>query len=101
MKLLHFEEYFDDLILKRGKNYFDQGHIKKIDAKANNRYIVEVAGTVDYKVEIFVSTDTEEIVDSFCDCPYDRGNYCNHQAAVIFTLRRELALESEKKETSY
>ncbi|MFC0162568.1 MULTISPECIES: SWIM zinc finger family protein [Bacillus] len=37
-----------------------------------------------------------EIVVSFCDCPYDRGDYCKHQAAAFYALRQKLHFTSEK-----
>ena len=28
-----------------------------------------------------------EILNTYCDCPYDWSDYCKHQAAALFALR--------------
>jgi hypothetical protein len=89
MKLLNFEGYIDDVILERGKNYFQHGHVEKISQASQNQFSVEVEGTESYTVEIFFN-ETGEIVNTFCDCPYDLGPYCKHQIAAFFALRNEL-----------
>jgi uncharacterized Zn finger protein len=88
MKLVNFEEYIEDLILERGKSYFNNGHIEKVEEIDKNHFIVEVVGSENYTVEI-MTDDTEEIVGSYCNCPYDWGDYCKHQAAAFFALREK------------
>lgn len=86
MNIAAFDEYIDDLILKRGKDYYLNGHIKSIEEIKKNNYIVEVAGTDSYLVQVLTS-DSGDIVNSNCDCPYDRGEFCKHQVASFFALR--------------
>lgn len=95
MHLPNFEEYFDDVILQRGQNYFDHGHVAKIEEVEKNHYVVEIVGSEYYTVEIFMN-EADEIVDTFCDCPYDWGDFCKHQAAALFALRKERNMEASK-----
>ncbi|WP_243290913.1 SWIM zinc finger family protein [Bacillus sp. FJAT-47783] len=99
MNLHNFEEYFDDVILNRGKDYIDQGHIEKIEEMAKNRYIVEVLGSEIYTVDVLLS-DAGEIVDTYCDCPYDWGDYCKHQAAAFFALRSKTIEKMDKSKAT-
>jgi hypothetical protein len=89
MKLLNFEGFIDDVILERGKNYFQHGQVEKISQRGQNQYIVEVEGSENYTVEISLN-ETEEIVNTYCDCPYDLGPYCKHQVAAFYALRDHL-----------
>src|SRR3954453_12332627 len=95
MHLPNFEEYFDDVILQRGQNYFDHGHVAKIEEVEKNHYVVEIVGSEYYTVEIFFN-EADEMVDTFCDCPYDWGDFCKHQAAALFALRKERNMEASK-----
>jgi hypothetical protein len=97
MKLSDFEEYFEDVILTRGKDYYSHGRIEKIEEIDNNDYIVEVEGTEYYTVRITMA-DSDKIVDTSCDCPYDWGDYCKHQAAALFALRSRTT--KQKKSTT-
>lgn len=95
MKLLNFEEYIDDVILKRGKDYFEDGRIEKIEEMDKHFYIIEIAGSDDYTVEIYIN-DSNKIIDIDCDCPYDWGDYCKHQAAALYALRQMKNLERDQ-----
>ncbi|MGG3625272.1 SWIM zinc finger family protein [Bacillus gobiensis] len=95
MNLFDFENHFDKVILERGFDYFDHGHIETIDEIKQNQYLVQVVGTSNYNVEVSIDGDNE-IVGSFCDCPYDWGDYCKHQAAAFYALRQKLHFTSEK-----
>ncbi|WP_332696404.1 SWIM zinc finger family protein [Halalkalibacter lacteus] len=95
MKLVNFEEYMDDVILIRGKDYFDHGHIEQIKVINKNTYLIEVAGTQDYNVTVTID-ETTGVIDSSCDCPYDWGDHCKHQVAAFLALRSELKAATDK-----
>jgi len=40
-------------------------------------------------VEIHLSADGE-ILHHCCDCPYDWGEYCKHEVAVLLAIRKHL-----------
>jgi uncharacterized Zn finger protein len=94
MKLSEFEKYVDDRILQRGLDYFHRGHITSLETKDGSHYIAEVDGSDLYTIEIFIN-DLGVIVDTYCDCPYDLGEFCKHQAAVLFALKKEIATEQK------
>ena len=102
MNLSNFEQYFQNQILERGLAIFHKGKIRTLETEDGHHFIADVDGTDIYTVEVFIN-GLEEIVDSFCDCPYDFDEYCKHQAAVLFSIRkqggqREKALKIEKKQ---
>lgn len=86
MNLKNFEEYFDTKILQRGKNYYNDGAVLSIEKITENEYTAEVEGSEIY--EVTVETDNHgNIYDISCDCPYDMGEYCKHEVAVLYALR--------------
>jgi len=85
VNLKNFEEYFDDAILKRGLDYYKSGYVESLELD-DDTWIADVSGNDDYEVTVTLSANGD-IVDTTCDCPYDWGNYCKHQAAVLYALR--------------
>jgi hypothetical protein len=96
MRLADFEEYMDEDILERGLDYYHNGRVIHLEDKGGSHYIAKVDGSEIYTVEIFL--DHEEIVETYCDCPYDWGEYCKHQAAALYALRQEKSQNSIKPE---
>ncbi|MDE7363327.1 MAG: SWIM zinc finger family protein [Ruminococcus sp.] len=86
MNLKNFEEYFDRAILQRGKNYYKNGAVLSIEKISENEYTAEVDGSELYDVTVEMD-DHGNIYDVSCDCPYDMGAYCKHEAAVLYALR--------------
>lgn len=99
MNLLDFEEKMDETILNRGLDYFQNGHIERIRETGENHYVIQVSGTTDYTVDVTLDPSTNEIMDTSCDCPYDWGDYCKHQAAAFYALRNELTAEVQSPKT--
>jgi len=85
MDLTNFDSHLDPTILARGKDYFTCGHISSLEYE-DDCWVAEVEGSETYTVEVELS-DNGEIIGSCCDCPYDWGEYCKHQAAVFYALR--------------
>ena len=81
-----WQEEFTSLILMRGRKYFEEGHVRRIQ-RSGNTYIAQVEGTTDYEVEI--SMGEKGIEEMLCTCPYARGDNCKHMAAVLFALDNE------------
>ncbi|MEO1816090.1 MAG: SWIM zinc finger family protein [Acetobacterium sp.] len=85
MKLNDFENYIDETILDRGYDYYDEGRISKVIKQGDRDYLFIIAGTELYQV--FVKFDDQgEIMQTGCDCPYDFGPICKHQAAAFYAL---------------
>lgn len=81
-----WQEEFTSLILMRGRKYFEEGHVRRIQ-RGGNTYIAQIEGTTDYEVEI--SMGEKGIEEMLCTCPYARGDNCKHMAAVLFALDNE------------
>ena len=92
MKLSNFEEYIDEVILFRGKDYFVRGLVEKIEEKEKGHFMVKVSGSDDYTVDIYLH-GSNEIINTYCNCPYDLGEFCKHEAAALLSLREMLNLE--------
>lgn len=76
VKLIDFEQAIDNRILKRGLDYFDQGHVVSLETKDKKKYKARVDGSEVYRVEISLNQN-DEIEESYCDCPYDLGSFAN------------------------
>lgn len=86
MNLNNFEKDFDTKILKRGENYYRDGAVLSIEMISDNEYTADVEGYEIYEVTVEMD-DNGNIEDITCDCPYDMGEYCKHEAAVLYALR--------------
>nr|WP_307989741.1 hypothetical protein [uncultured Niameybacter sp.] len=53
-------------------------------------------GTEDYQVAVKLD-DNEKIIYSYCNCPYDYGPVCKHEAAAYYKLKDYLDDEDEKQ----
>jgi uncharacterized Zn finger protein len=70
-------------IFQRGIDYFESGHVGKIDY-LNNVLSAEVEGSYgDYEVTVIWKNG--RIDRASCNCPYD-GHICKHIVAVLLTL---------------
>jgi len=97
MNIQNFEKYVDNKILARGIDYYESGYVTSLEYD-DGEWIAEVEGSEDYTVSVTIS-DNREILESFCDCPYDWGSYCKHQVAAFFALRKNGA-QSKSQNTS-
>ena len=87
MTLSDFESAIDPKILDRGLEYYEDERVSGLEF--NGQYwIAEVDGTESYTVEAEVSK-TGEVARVACDCPYDLGPVCKHEAAVLYALREQ------------
>ena len=88
MRIIDFEwqDLFTSLILSRGKNYYFEGRVSRIQ-RINNTFIAKVAGTVDYEVELCI--EDNKVKEMLCSCPYADTDNCKHMAAVMLALEKE------------
>ncbi|MDR1564836.1 MAG: SWIM zinc finger family protein [Oscillospiraceae bacterium] len=94
MNLKNFEKYFDGAILKRGLDYYKSGRVENLEFD-DGTWTAYVIGSDDYEVTVAI-TNNGDIEDTSCDCPYDWGDYCKHQAAVLFAVRNQAAPKSSE-----
>jgi len=89
MNLLDFEDHTNGTILARVREYYRDGCVKSFEKKDKNYYTSVVAGTYDYNVTIGLGAEGV-VLFLDCDCPYDMGPHCKHEAAVLYALRKVL-----------
>lgn len=94
ISLNRFDEYIDDVILKRGLAYFRKGKVHEPEEVGPGEYETIVEGTEAYTVRLVVAN--EVVTEHVCSCPYDMGPVCKHVAAVLFFMQQD-ALGIKKK----
>ena len=108
MTLADFSEHIAKNILKRGREYEENGQVTGLSEKSNTThtlYRAVVKGTKHYTVQVQVDKSTGEIVFHRCTCPFD-GELCKHVAAVLFAVMEssdediEDAVPRQKKNTT-
>ncbi len=94
MNLNNFEDHIDSIILARGFGYYTAGYVLSLVETDELKYRAKVEGTELYTVVVGFDQQAE-INFTVCDCPYVYGEYCKHQAAVLYALR---AGQAEQKQ---
>ena len=111
LKNYDFEDYFDSLILSRGKNYYKENRILDIWWQ-DDLVTAYIDGSEIYRIELRV--DGKNLNSFYCSCPYSEdGEYmCKHIAAVLYYLeeneipqleisnKKEIKQEKHKSELS-
>ena len=91
---MKWEVWFEDKILERGYDYFEENLVENFKIKGN-KIIARVQGTEVYNVSITLKDN--ELSDAQCDCPYAlKGNYCKHMAAVMYYFEANEQLPDKK-----
>lgn len=89
MNVNDFEEHVGKTILDRGYDYYKDGNIVEFYKKRNSEYVFLIEGSEKYRVDVKID-EGGDILYSNCDCPYDLGPVCKHQAAAYFQLNEIL-----------
>lgn len=92
MKINNFMKHINSTILQRGYDYYHEGNVVDAYDQRENEYIFQVQGSEDYEVVVKID-ENGEILSSDCDCPYDFGPICKHQAAAYFKLSEILNIK--------
>jgi uncharacterized Zn finger protein len=85
MTLANFEEIVEPKIVKRGYEYFNDDYISKVEQIGKGEFNALAYGTNIY--DVYVKIEGENIVEHYCDCPYDWGDTCKHEVAVFYKIR--------------
>ncbi|WP_391206661.1 SWIM zinc finger family protein [Psychrobacillus sp. L4] len=84
MNINTFENQFHKTILKRGYDYYIDGHVEDIVQIDAHNWQAEVDGTSIYVVDVRIHANGD-ILYADCDCPYDGD--CKHIVAVLYEIR--------------
>lgn len=82
--LATFELMIDQTIVQRGKAYYRKGAVIDLE-QDGNEWRARVAGTDEYDVQLKIEDGS--LTTFVCSCPYDLGQFCKHQVAVLFAIR--------------
>ena len=96
MMISNFEEFIDGIIVDRGLVYYENGHVTDLIEEENNCFAATVEGSEENAVEVSLD-ENGEILDCYCDCPYDWGEYCKHEVAVFYALRNLKGSKKKRK----
>ncbi len=96
MDLQTFDHELDPIILQRGFDYYKQNKIISVQADRPNQFELHVQGSQIYTVTVTLD-QRGRILATACDCPYDFGEYCKHQAAAFYLLRERKAQRKKRK----
>ena len=86
-----FKKMVEPAIWKRGKSYFVEGAVDKLEDDGNGHWKAIVSGNDDYEVSVDIQFG--KVQEWNCDCPYD-GDICKHLVATV------LAIQDEKEITT-
>ena len=90
MNLDSFEDSISPQItLLRGLVYYQEDTVLSLEMGEPNRYTAFVKGSTIYQVSLTLD-DQREVSEMACTCPYDWGDYCKHEVAVLYALRCQL-----------
>lgn len=85
MNIKDFIANIDSRIRTRGLNYYRSGMIQQVEMIGEGNVLAVVKGNGDYNVNIVLFD--QDVLSSSCDCPYDMGGACKHQAAVLYAIK--------------
>lgn len=86
MNLNNFETLVESKICDRGFDYYENDCVLEIEQVEKGEFSATVEGSEEYMV--FVKLDKNlNILDHACDCPYDWGDVCKHEVAVMYYLK--------------
>lgn len=80
--------YFTSAILNRGRIYWNNGRVGKLQMPDDKTCTSVVRGTHSYHVSARLLSNDKLELD--CDCPYaEDGNHCKHEAALLYKIEDE------------
>ena len=99
IRLDNFEQAIEPLIVRRGRTYFRSGRVTGC-TDDNGEVEAVVLGSEEYNVSM--SVDSDGVIHHHrCTCPYDMGEFCKHEVAVLYRLRelRNAAAKQSKAQS--
>lgn len=87
----------DPVILARGEDYYRSGRVESVVWEENHA-AAEVSGSEEepYLAELDFS-DSGEVEDWSCSCPYEWGPVCKHIAAALLAIQAKPPEKAQKK----
>ena len=87
MNLRNFEITVEPKIGDRGFSYYENDAVTEVEQVEKGEFTATVEGSEEYTV--FIKLDEHQfVIDHSCDCPYDWGDVCKHEVAVLYAYKR-------------
>ena len=80
-----FEIDIDRKILDRGFDYYENDNVDEVENLGNGEFQAVVQGSEEY--EVFIKIENGKVAEHTCECPYDWGDICKHEVAVLYYIR--------------
>lgn len=78
---------FDDIIIERGRAYFEEGRVTFLNEVSPGEFEATVEGSDEYAVNVWIDGDDEAHFG--CDCPYYGAPYCKHVVAALLAIQEQ------------
>ena len=85
VSLTTFEDAIDSAIVRRGADYFGRNRVQDFQELDEDVFSATVEGSEPYTVRLTLRTGG--VQEHLCDCPYDLGEYCKHEVALLYAVR--------------
>ena len=77
----------DSSDIRKGLNYWIEGHVLEVDCPYPGRYVAQVAGSRGRSYEVEIIGDDVDDLDCYCSCPqFEVADMCKHIVAVVVEL---------------
>lgn len=82
-----WQDMFSSRVLSKGYDYYLSDSIHNV-RKSGDGYEAKIRGSYEY--DVYVSIKDGKLIDADCSCPYaSDGNFCKHEAALLYYLEDE------------
>ena len=103
-KIENMHELYDERILKRGYEYYNEGRVKSASCYNDNTRLIKfkIQGTEVYTSYILLDKSEKNVLKMKCNCPYH--NNCKHTAAALYYLKdgKDITIKvNEKKKNQF
>lgn len=86
MTINDFEQHIDTTILERGFSYYENDYVEEVEQVDRGEFSAMVQGSDEY--DVYIKLDRKgSLMAHTCDCPYDWGNFCKHEVAVLYYIK--------------
>lgn len=89
ISLQNFEQRIQDKILERGRQIWKKGRIRNLTEATPGEWTASVEGSAGDDYEVNIGMEGDALYHWECSCPYDWGDFCKHQTAVLFKIREQ------------
>ena len=79
-----WQDMFSSRVLSKGYDYYLSDSIHNV-RKSGGGYEAKIRGSYEY--DVYANIKDGKLIDADCSCPYaSDGNFCKHEAALLYYL---------------